>query len=140
MLSNISWSNYIIGAILLLLVYYTIVAFLFYRAEILHLLRNVKPLPDKMGSMKERLGVNSIEGLKTVVADIRAILELAAKNRVSKDELLGQLADRLANFDGLHNTAYRIALSNYIINNAENTSGVAINEDELEVVFEGLPR
>ena len=137
MLSNISWQNYIIGAILLLLVYYTIVAILFYRAEIFHLLRNVKPLPVKMGKTEERLASPSLEGLKPVVADIRAILEMAEKNKVSKGELLGQLSNRLANYDGLRNDAIRIALFNFIINNVENISGVVISEQELQNAAQG---
>lgn len=140
MLSNISWQQYIIGAILLLLVYYTIVAFLFYRAEIFHLLRNIKPLRDKIGNMGQRLASPSIEGLKPVVADLRAILEKAVQNQVSKGELLGQLCQRLANYDGLHNAAFRIALINYITDNSERISGVAINVDDLEAALEGLPR
>lgn len=140
MLSNISWADYFIGAILLLLLYYTIVAIIFYRAEIFHLMRNVKPLPVKMGKMDERLAGPTIKDLKPVVAGIRAILEKAGNNKVNKDELLGQLADRLASYDGLRNTAFRIALLNYVVNNSERISGVAISEQELGVALEGLPR
>ncbi len=84
--------------------------------------------------------IHSFDELERLVTEIRhSILDKAGKN-ISKEALLAQLSERLNNYGGLRQPAYRVALTNFIIEQSENICGVSFSEEELEEAWEKLPR
>lgn len=78
--------------------------------------------------------------LEAVVADLkRSVLEQAGKE-TSKNQLLVQLKQRLANYTGLRQPAFRTALNHFIMQNAKEICGVDFTEKELDAAWRELPR
>lgn len=135
----ISWREYVISLVILLAVYYVVVAAFCYRREIASLMKDKTRQREK-----NPIENNSIEDLEKVVSEVNGIL-VAAGKEAGKSKLLTQLKERLANFAGLRQSAdakawadrpaYRVALTNYIIRYAKTFCGVAFSEQELEQLF-----
>jgi len=147
MFKSITWSNYFTAAIVLAGAWYIIITLLYYRKEVFNLFngkykipikRKNKTIEDEAEEVPEQ--EHTFEELEGIVTDIRhSILEVAGKE-ADKDKLLTQLSERLANYGGLRLPAFRIAINNFIIQNAESICGVAFSEEELDEAWEALPR
>ncbi len=144
MLSNITWSEFMGGVLILLIFYYLFIGAKYYREEIKSLLRG--KLPKKTGAAKDVpqtanesfIDSTSFDELEAVVNDLRyAILEKAGKS-ISKEELLSKLQERLAKYKGLQKQAYRVAINNFIITHANEICGVMFNEHELNSAWDKL--
>jgi hypothetical protein len=129
MLQGISWSTYLESAAVLTAIYYTAVAIVFYRNEIKPLLQlQAKTVTNAdTGSSDDTA---AFENLESLVHEIDSILEQAG-NQATKNQLLPQLKAKLANYGGLRQPAYRAAVFNHIIKQAEEISGVRISAEEL---------
>lgn len=149
MLKGITWTDYFTAAAILAGAWYLVIGLIYYRRELRDLLRGKTKIPFTTRSKKmmeepddneEALPGSSFEELENTVTDIRhSILEEAGKE-ANKAALLRQLQNRLANYGGLRQPAFRIALNNFIIQHAENICGVSFSEEELEAAWEELPR
>lgn len=146
MLNNVSWGQYFASVILILILYYLVVALLFYRDEIQSLLQP-KISPTGSGQQQKsnadtkdklREPDEAFDGLEVVISDLRGILE--AGKEASKERLLGQLSGRLASYAGLRHPAFRAAINNYIVTHAKEISGAAFSEQELSAAWDRLPR
>jgi len=146
MLSKVSWSEFVVGTVILLVLYYLVLGLKYYQKEIKALLSGKSPFPgkatksDPQQQSLENLSDSSFDELEAVVNDLRhAILERNGKH-VGKKELLEQLQDRLENYAGLQNPAYRVAINNYIIVHAKELCGAVFSESELNEAWDTLPR
>lgn len=130
MLQAISWSNYLEGAAILLACYYTGVGLIFYRQEITNLLTRT-PIPQPAMATTAGDDTASFEALESIVHGIDSILEQAGPE-ATKDQLLPQLKQKMASYDGLRRPAYQVAVFNHIIKQAEEINGITILPQELE--------
>jgi hypothetical protein len=129
MLQGISWSTYLESAAVLTAIYYTGVAVIFYRDKIKALLQpKVKTAAGSDTGSSDNIA--AFENLESLVHEIDSILEQAG-NQATKDQLLPQLKAKLATYGGLRQPAYRAAVFNHIIKQAEEISGVRISAEEL---------
>ncbi|WP_293906151.1 hypothetical protein [Sphingobacterium sp. UBA5670] len=144
MLQNISWGQYLSILILLVLIYYVWYFIKYYQDGIIKRLSKDKsdddievynPFPEEKPS--EDL---EIELLENMVNEIREFILDKAGKQVDKNELAQQLESYVANFNGLHKPAFRYALTNYIIQQAEIKCGVVFEERELEAMWDKLSR
>lgn len=78
-----------------------------------------------------------MEELEAKVNEIRGVLAEAGKE-VTKEDILDRIRPLVANFGGLHRPAYRYALNNFIVINAQALCGVDIDEEELDDVWGSL--
>lgn len=147
MLKGITWTDYLTVAAVLVLAWYAVVAVLYYRKEIKVFFKGRYRLPGKNKASvtdeyaeEDGEGNSTFEELENIVTDIKhSILEKAGKD-ATKAALLSQLKARLANYGGLRQPAFRVALNNFITANAESICGVAFSEEELDEAWEALPR
>ncbi|RZJ81605.1 MAG: hypothetical protein EOO20_25055 [Chryseobacterium sp.] len=86
---------------------------------------------------KERFFLSTLEKL---INDVRYNILVKAGKTATKEQLLQEIAEQVANYDGLHHPAFRYSLHDYIIQHTENICGVKIEEEELEALWEHLPR
>lgn len=144
MLSKFTWSDYLGAMGVLVLIYYVVIAALYYRTEIKNILsgkfkfrtKNISDGNAAPGELEEA----DFDELEAVVADLkRSTLEQAGLN-ATKDQLLLQLKQRLASYDGLRRPAFRVAVNNYIIQHSKEICGVAFSERELDAAWDSLPR
>lgn len=133
MLQAISWSTYLEGAAVLSAVYYSGIAIVFYWEEIKAFIISKNQPPTEQvrkaadGSTDETIAFDKLE---SIVHEIDSILEQAG-TQATKDQLLPQLKAKLASYGGLRQPAYRVAVFNHIIKQAEGISGVRISAEEL---------
>ncbi len=140
MLSNVTWKEYLVALGVLLLLYYLLIGIKYYRKEIKNLLRGKRARPVFNIHSEQSSEEVSLEELEAVVFDLRyAILEKAGKN-TSRQELLRQLSERLANYTGLRKPAYRVAINNAVIRYAKENCGIEFSEEELNETWERLSR
>lgn len=133
MFSNVSWKEYIGAMALLLAVYYLFIGIRYYRRNLLSLLSG--RFHRKQHSSD---GDTDNDELDSIVFDIRyAILEKASMN-ASKQELLRQLCERLENYSGLRKPAFRVALSNAIIQQAKDNCNVDFSMAELDDAWDWI--
>lgn len=132
MLSNVSWSEYLIGVGLLLAAYYLFVILKYYRQELKVIVSGKFKKPKEPENFPEGfMQESSFDELEMVVNDLRyAILEKAGRG-ADKQILFDQLKVRLANYKGLHKPAYSIAINNFIMQHAREICGVVFSEEEL---------
>ncbi len=138
-ITSISWKTYFSVIAIAVVIYYIIIVAIYYRQNIRKIIKGRQVLEyeiDENGSGS----FSSFEELEELVEEIRhSILEQAGEG-ANKTELLRQISEKVANYDGLRLPAYRIALNNYIIQHAESICGVAYGEEELEEAWKRLPR
>lgn len=96
MFSNISWSDYFIGAAITLGCYYFMVIICCYRNEVSGLLTGNRNNPSKSSKARPE---DSVDELEQLVGEINGILVTAGKE-ADKTKLLAQLKERLASFAG----------------------------------------
>lgn len=144
MLNKFTWSDYLSAVAIAVLIYYMVIAALYYRTEIKDIISGKTRLRRKEisdddtapGEMEEA----DFDELEAVVAGLkRSTLEQAGAD-ANKDQLLRQLKQQLANYDGLRRPAYRVAVNHYIIQHAKEICGVAFSEEELDAAWKTLPR
>lgn len=143
MLSNVSWEQFLTGVSLLLLVYYAVIGYRYFRKDI-HIFLSGKLHKRSEGVINDPESSvshpDSFEELEAIVADLRyAVIERAGK-QISKENLLEQLNLRLTGYQGLQKPAFRLAINNAIIVHAKDICGVVLSEYELNSVWDTLPR
>lgn len=80
-----------------------------------------------------------LQTLEKLINDLRYNILVKAGKTATKAQLLEAIAEKVANYDGLHHPAFRYALNNYIIHHTQNICGVKIEEEELEALWVDLP-
>lgn len=144
MISNVSWGLYFSALGPILFLYYAVIMLLFFRKEIQSLFE--PKTSGTSGTAIANLKVHSnasegsvIEGMETVVKDLRAILEQAGP-AADKDQLLARINTRLSGYSGLRHPVFQPAITKYLINNAMGICGVSFSEQELLQGWESLPQ
>ena len=160
MFEEITWKEYLAFMAIAMITYYTVIGFLFHRNGInINLKRVRKRDAEETGASaapdeeedhdeaaeeyayrnEEDKRENLFDELEEIVTDIRhSILEKAGKE-ADKDMLLMQLKSRVANYDGLRQPAYRVALNNFIIHHAESICGIVYSNEELDSAWDSIP-
>lgn len=140
MLEAINWSTYFIILAIATTSYYLIIMGLYYKQEFRNLISgkfkqfSQNRQQEKM-EQSRRTDENSddhFEELETTVAELNGILGKAGHYRTSKETLLMQLIQTLSNHTGLREPAYRVAVINFILENAPKHCRISFNETELE--------
>lgn len=144
MITHITWGQYWTAVITLSAIYYFLIALLFYRNEITGLLRakinhHRSGESEVRAARQEKGPQTGLDGLEPVVAGIKTILTEAGTD-ARKEPLLEAIKARVAGYDGIRNPAFRHAISQYVIRNAEHICGVGFGEEELEAAWDSLPR
>lgn len=133
MLEQITWNNYFTAVAIILVIYYLLIALLYYRGEISEkinrYMKSGTVAPEEIED-ESSTGSSAFNELEAIVAGIKGILEEAGKE-AGKEELLERLGNILASYEGLGSPAFRGAINNYIIGHAEKICAVSFDEEEL---------
>jgi hypothetical protein len=144
MLNDVTWSEYIIGVLVLLFVFYLFVILKFYRKELKDFLSGKLKRPAEPGNEEQSVEAfeddGSFEVLEQVVNELRQDILEKAGTTADREVLLSQMKTRLMRYDGMYRPAYRVAVNDYIMQHAEEICGVVFSEEELEAEWGILPR
>lgn len=140
MLNSVTWGQFLTGTIIILAIYWAVIGLLFYRTEIKAILDRGLSKPSAAPEQEQSAasGSNTALGLEAVASELRGIMEKAGKE-AGRQQLLGQLGQRLASYAGLRQPAFRVAINNYIIEHAKEINDVAFTQKELDEHWSGLP-
>ncbi len=146
MLSSVTWGEFMVTVIVVIILYYLFIGFRYYREEIKSLLSGrlskANPQKEQQQTIPDDAQDNDdlFDELETVVNDLRyEVLDKAGK-KTSKQELLEQLKNQLRGYSGLQRPAYRTAINNYIIMHAKEICGIDFSEWELNNAWDALSR
>ena len=135
MFEGISWKTYLAVILIALIVYYLFIAIL--ERKWLRKIISNRHLPNVQEEPEEE-HFSSFDQLEKVVEDIRAILEEKGAGW-RKTELLDRITRRLENYQGLKQQAFRIAVTNFTIQNADTVCDITFSEEELDSAWVRLP-
>lgn len=142
MLSNITWTQFLVVLIGVLVLYYIIYFIRFRFNGMLEKLNKKSEAYelDIYEKNEQDEETRKLDELEIVINRIKTdVLDQAGKS-ATKDQLIAALPESVAGYDGLHQPAYRYALNNYIIQQSKQLCGVEIEEEELEELWDNLPR
>ncbi|TDX00500.1 hypothetical protein [Dinghuibacter silviterrae] len=132
MLHDFSWVQYLVGAGVLITLYYLAVAALFFRDDLKRVF-----VPHSRNSLTppaaEEPVFNPFKSLEAFVNQIEETLAAAGQG-AGKPALLDALKPVMVGYDGLQVRAYRIAIFNKTIELAKKLCGVGISVAELEAL------
>jgi hypothetical protein len=138
------WSEYLTIIGVLVIVWYLVLALFFFKDEVKELISGRLLKVDKVtveeNERKMSKDENPLAELEVLIDDILYSILVKAGKGVSKEVLFTRLKERLASYDGLHRPAYRVAINNFIVQQAKELCGVAFKEEELEEAWKELLR
>jgi hypothetical protein len=136
------WSEYLTIIGVLVIVWYLVLALFFFKDEVKELISGRLLKVDKVtveeNERKMSKDENPLAELEVLIDDILYSILVKAGKGVSKEVLFTRLKERLASYDGLHRPAYRVAINNFIVQQAKELCGVAFKEEELEEAWKEL--
>jgi len=133
MLENITWKSYITAVAVAVCIYYIFILLNSYRSKMKSMI-----LGRQNGQEPGEFIEGGFEELEKLTEKIRhSILEEAGKD-ASKAELIAQFRHQLANYDGLRQPAFRVALTNFLIQKSESICGITFTSEELNEQWDTL--
>ena len=150
MLSNYSWKEYAAVMGILLFIYYLVIGYLYYWKDIKILIgsrsgslnRTVSATSEQVSTditeVSNLYNEQAIEELERIVLDIKKNILVRAGISAGKEALLSHLKERLANYDGLRQPAYRDAINKFLIENSRELCGVTFHGQELNAAWESI--
>lgn len=130
MLDQITWDQFLAVMAIALVAWYGTVLLAFYGREVKRwIMRKANRVSGNGDSEAAPVEVHAGE-LEQVAADLRGILERAGKE-AGRQQLLSQLSARLASYAGLRQPAFRVALINLIIREAERLCDIRYSHEEV---------
>jgi len=147
MLTGISWGQFLFFWMVLLMVYYMAVASIFYRKDILHLLKNgfarkkvlaVAPHADSKAIIGKTPVKEVIKDKPTdqsaihdLLEELKTVLSNAAKKSFQKEELLMALQVLFKKYQSIKNTPFQIAVNNQIIRECQDSCAIELRTIDL---------
>ncbi|TYR37417.1 hypothetical protein FXV77_05280 [Sphingobacterium phlebotomi] len=120
-------------------IYYVVVILLYYRGDLKGILNKRAKATHEPLETEESDEENGIQDLEEMINKIKGSLE-ALGMPASKEDILEKLRQILVNYDGLRKPGFRVALTNFIIKQANVLCGVRFSEDDLEKEWKDLSR
>lgn len=138
MFTDISWSSYITFIIVVCTVYYLVIAFRFYRSDVLQLISGLKPaqVSSHQIGLKQAFENQNIFQLAQSLADeIQAYFNQAGKNKLIKEEILSSLKLLIARYPAIKDSSFKEMIQNLIITESETNCSIHLSEQELSEVW-----
>jgi hypothetical protein len=139
MLSRISWTDYLVSIVILLLIYYAFVLSLFYKQDILLLIagkdRRILPATDE-GLQNDNLS----EVIEPLSDEVKALIGQSAYGNMPVEESKASLKKLMASerFQSLKETAYYEQLNQLIAREYETYCSMHLSEEDLEGLWRGM--
>jgi hypothetical protein len=153
MLGKISWSEFIWFLVFLLVPYYFVVLFLYFRKEVLAFMRN--PVLRRGSDFKadslssEAEPFNSQQTLHTVsshddislsvihdlLEDLKKVFSVASKTKMVKEELVQAIRAKLKSYPGLMGSDLQEDVSNHIRIEAKTICSIALDTVDLKQLW-----
>src|SRR5688572_13431793 len=117
MFSNISWQDYLVALLIILIIYYGYVFLVYFRKD---LLVPVRPDQRQSGDSKEMFREEEENALlfstvHDLMEELKEVFQAAAEKKFPKEELFLGLQAKLKKYKKLKGTAFQVSVNNHII-------------------------
>jgi len=133
MLESITWKTYLTVIIITACIYYAFVGLLYFRPKMKSIITGQQPEAEE-----DFVDVGGIDELEKIMDDIRISILEQAGEEANKGALLQQFSQKLANYGGLRQPAYQLAVNNYLIQHAQMICGIEFTDEELTATWQKL--
>lgn len=150
MLKNISWTNYLIFMLIVLIGYYITICLKYYKAEIRNIISGRHNIFSKVKSgNKKTFGVRAQNKLddeqfnehdlfpliNQFADEIKNLLEQAAKNNLIKQEVVYSLQQLTKKYFQVNASPFQSFITNYILVESSNYSSIHLSEEDLNTLW-----
>lgn len=153
MFTEISWNNYIISVIVLLVIYYLFIGFRYYRSDLLELLSGTKSTqtdrvsfidlqtirPEQtqhQANLKQAFEKQDLFQVTQSVGDeIMAYLNEAGRDTLNKEDIIQSMKSLIAKYPSVKDSAFRDAIQNLIIKECETNCSIHLSEEEISALW-----
>ena len=141
MFSKISWNGFITAVGVLLFIYYAVVLFLYYRRDILRLVKEglKRPEPrdkDVLNEFKPEFSKSErdppdLSNVHELMDELNTLFASAAERKFPKEELLMALQSKLQGYPQLKDSFMRSSINYHIAQESQVQCGFTMDESEL---------
>src|SRR5687767_12067008 len=117
MFSNISWQDYLVTLLVILIIYYGYVLLVYFRNDILVPVRsNVGAPQDANKDLFKEEEENALlfSSVHDLMEELREVFQIAAEKKFPKEELFHGVQSRLQKYKKLKGTAFQVSVNNHI--------------------------
>lgn len=137
------WQHYLLGTILILLLYYSALCLWHFYQKFKKLPREFsKPadIPEKRAAMPfEETSEVVFKQLEDLTEALKQAITLAFQKKYNRSKLLNSLASVLRRYPSLHHFPYQAAIHQLIASECEKYGPVGLREDELKDLWDNEP-
>lgn len=147
MLTNISWSEYLVFILVIIFCYYIILLFVFYKRDIINLIENINHrggkgaiiidshLADQEDKDLVKPDIDSPDIIIQVQQEIRANLERAKSKSFIREEIMQSLQLILKNNSAVLGIQQHEAINNYISMMCESICSIHLGKEEINQLW-----
>jgi len=138
MFRAVSWHEFMIAIIVILVVYYFAIIAFFYRYGIMKILREGLPKKERevahpvMPGPQQATEPVLFAGINDLLEELQAVFENAAEKHYHREELMQALQSCLKNFRQLKDTEFEAAAARHIIHSAESLCNITLEGTDIK--------
>jgi hypothetical protein len=142
MVNKISWTECLTYLAIGLIIYYAVVAVIFYRLEFFTLLKGVhsQSVHDEPYSSAAPTSAAFGNGLYNEVLelmqDCKPVFQAAVEDSLEKAQVLEALQLRLKKYPQIIGTAFQVAVSNHIDQELQARCGMSLSESDIQALWQ----
>jgi hypothetical protein len=134
MFKSVSWSSFITTLVVLLAIYYIVIAVLYFRDDVMSLLkRKEKPAPSSSPEPQNRGSMFS--SVHELMDELKELFFTAASRHYPEEELVMALQSTLKRYSNLKDTQFEAAINNDIQQSALSMCNISLDESDLKRVW-----
>ena len=141
MFKNISWHSFITAIVVLVIVYYIIVGVLYFKGDVLRLLKEgikrkspnqPEPFSADSGSKSDSVLFSSVHEL---MAEFNNLFITASSQGYPKEELVTALQFKLKAYTHLKGTNFEDAIDSHIIQTSSSMCSIKLDENDMKRIW-----
>ena len=154
MLRNISWDNYIIVIVLLVLSWYLFVGLRFYFAELIDLAKGKKKFPSRSfpqvqsnldhletldgipSSLNETQTDEAFQDVEDLVKKLKDLVADALQRKFPKKEFMYYLSIVLNEFQTVKNSPFRSSICELVVSECDKLERIHVTQQEVDVLWD----
>lgn len=139
MLSSVSWSEYIMAILIVLVIYYVLIGYRFYKHDLLALTTNAKQSQAfaiaQFQAQAEIANPKDTPTVESFADEIKAYLQEATNDQFEKHTVVYGLSCIANKYAALKVSEYRFAIRELIASEIENYCAFILNDGEMRKVW-----
>jgi hypothetical protein len=141
MIKQISWAECFTFLTVGLIIYYTVVAFIFYRVEFYAILKGeYKPSKHAVSYSHEATTSATVENglynqVLELMQDCKQVFQEAVDHSLEKSQVVESLQLRLKKYPQIIGTAFQVAVVNHIDQELQTRCGLSLSESDIKILW-----